>query len=131
MAPRLPGQPVDIHTHRVHTRTVAALRNRLTVPDARGAGAFLRVSKHPDHGKVVLSHWRGTLCVASTPVELAEVPALINVLAEALGEGLAVDSDRSVDPRPVGSRRPHLATRLRLTAADRVELLAARWKRRD
>jgi hypothetical protein len=36
---------------------------------------------------VVLSHWRDRICVASTPVELHEVPALIGILVDALAEG--------------------------------------------
>jgi hypothetical protein len=39
--------------------------------------------------KVVLSHWRDGVCVASTPVDLGELPALIGVLVEALGDGAA------------------------------------------
>lgn len=82
--------PVDTDGAQVHTRGVGALPNRLNIPDARGSGAYLRVTKHPDQRKVVLSHWRGTLCVASTPVDLGEVPALIGVLADALGDAEAV-----------------------------------------
>ena len=47
--------------------------NRLHIPDARGQGASLRVTRHPDQRKVVLSHWRDGVCVASTPIELSEV----------------------------------------------------------
>src|ERR1039458_3627341 len=42
---------------------------RLSIPDARGQGASLRVTRHPEQGKIVLSHWRDGLCVASTPIE--------------------------------------------------------------
>jgi hypothetical protein len=68
---------------------VGALPNRLNIPDARGRGASLRVTSHPEQRKVVLSHWRDGVCVASTPVDLGELPALIGVLVEALGEGAA------------------------------------------
>ena len=64
--------------------------NRLSIPDARGQGATLRVTRHPEQGKVVLSHWRDGLCVASTPIELSEVSALIGLLADALGEAIDV-----------------------------------------
>ena len=47
----------------------------LTIPDARGSGAYLRVTRHPEQRKVVISHWRDDVCVASTPVELVEVPS--------------------------------------------------------
>jgi hypothetical protein len=72
---------------------------RLSIPDARGQGANLRVTRHPEQRKIVLSHWRDGVCVASTPVELSEVPALIGVLAEALGD--AIDNPTtSVSPPP-------------------------------
>jgi hypothetical protein len=67
----------------------------LTIPDARGSGAYLRITRHPEQRKVVISHWRDDLCVASTPVELVEVPALIGVLADVIG-----DVVRSSDPLP-------------------------------
>jgi hypothetical protein len=60
----------------------------LTIPDARGQDATLRVTWHPEHRKIVLSHWRDGLCVASTPIELAEVSALIGVLADSLGDAV-------------------------------------------
>ncbi|HEY1828389.1 MAG TPA: hypothetical protein VGF87_10230 [Acidimicrobiales bacterium] len=65
--------------------------SRLAIPDARGQGATLRVTRHTEQHKVVLSHWREGVCVASTPIELTEVPALIGVLADALGD--AIDRD--------------------------------------
>ena len=76
--------------------------NRLSIPDARGQGATLRVTRHPEQGKVVLSHWRDGLCVASTPIELSEVSALIGLLADALGEAIDVPKTGPADlaPRP-------------------------------
>jgi hypothetical protein len=61
---------------------------RLTIPDARGQGATLRVTQHPEQRKIVLSHWRDSVCVASTPIELSEVPALIGALADALADAI-------------------------------------------
>jgi len=49
----------------------------------------LRVTRHPEQRKVVFSHWRDGRCVASTPVELSEVPGLIGVLVDALGVAIA------------------------------------------
>jgi hypothetical protein len=71
---------------------------RLSIPDARGQGATLRVTKHPEQRKIVLSHWRDGVCVASTPVELREVPALIGVLADALGDAVDVAPQEIVAP---------------------------------
>ena len=58
----------------------------IAIPDARDRGASLRVTRHPEQHKVVLSHWRGRICVASTPIELSEVPALIGILVDSLAE---------------------------------------------
>jgi hypothetical protein len=78
--------------------------NRLTIPDARGHGATLRVTRHPEQGKVVLSHWREGVCVASTPIELSEVSGLIGVLADALGDAI----DTSVPTGVTPDRRPNV-----------------------
>lgn len=72
---------------------------RLSIPDARGHGATLRVTKHPEQRKVVLSHWREGVCVASTPVDLSEVPALIGVLADALGDAIGGKNESAAAPR--------------------------------
>ena len=61
----------------------------LAIPDARGSRATLRVTGHPEQGKIVLSHWRDGVCVASTPIELSEVSALIGVMADALGDAIS------------------------------------------
>jgi hypothetical protein len=58
---------------------------------------------------VVLSHWRDGICVASTPIEFTEIPALIGVLADALGDALPTSDSRSV----VVSARPTLWSRAR------------------
>ncbi len=60
----------------------------VTIPDARGNGASFRVTRHQAERKIVLSQWRGGVCVASTPIELSDVPALIGILADALGEAV-------------------------------------------
>jgi hypothetical protein len=105
--------------------------NRLTIPDARGHGATLRVTRHPEQGKVVLSHWREGVCVASTPIELSEVSGLIGVLADALGDAIDTSTPAGTTPaRPpsvVGIVRnwirPKLAqvTELRLVRNPREE----------
>jgi hypothetical protein len=64
------------------------------------------VTRHPEQGKIVLSHWRDGLCVASTPIELNEVSALIGVLADALGDAIDV---QPVTPIPPVKRPSFLA----------------------
>ena len=58
----------------------------------------------------MLSHWRDGVCVASTPIELSEVSALISVLADALGDAIGATA-----PAPPASQRerPSVLTTLR------------------
>ena len=99
----MPGR-CTVHTHWVGP-------NRLSIPDARGQGASLRVTRHPEQRKIVLSHWRDGLCVASTPIELSEVSALIGVLADALGD--AIDAPTISGAPGPGPRGPGGLTALR------------------
>jgi hypothetical protein len=118
--------PVDKSRRQVHTPWVGALPKRLNIPDARGTGAYLRVTRHPDERKVVLSHWRDDVCVASTPVELNELPALIGVLADALGDAAAEPDRDLVGSSTTPSRRSKLRNRLRPALAKVVDLRVRR-----
>ena len=70
------------HTRRV---TVSPLPRRGGVQfDQRGAGRALRVSAHPETNAVLISIWHGDRCVATHQVATADVPELINLLANAL-----------------------------------------------
>ena len=60
--------------------------NRVFLADGRGGDRYLRVTFHPDTDTVVFSHWHGDVCVASTPVSLAEAAKLIELLARASGQ---------------------------------------------
>lgn len=73
---------------------------RLNIPDARGRGSTLRVTRQPGQRKVVFSHWRDGRCIASTPIELAEVPGLIGVLVDALGVAVDMRNRPSIVPTP-------------------------------
>lgn len=63
----------------------------------------------------MLSHWRDGLCVASTPIELSEVSALIGVLADALGDAIDATAQRPATPNrrsPISIIRSWLRPRL-------------------
>lgn len=81
----------------------------LSIPDPRGQGAVLRVTKHPEQRKVVLSHWRDGVCVASTPVDVSEVPGLIGVLVDAMGDVL----DRTSHDRALAAQRASVLSSIR------------------
>jgi hypothetical protein len=57
------------------------------VPDTRGAGRALRATWHHEAGCVVLSVWRGNVCVASARVDSEDVPGLVDVLVSGLADG--------------------------------------------
>jgi len=65
---------------------MGAAKGAVEVADRRGNDAHLRVSWHPEKRLVNISHWRRGICVSSTPVELTDVPALVNLLVGALEE---------------------------------------------
>jgi hypothetical protein len=71
---------------------------RRQIPDQRDDGRHLRVSWHPTRRVVVFSHWRDGVCVATTPVELAEIPSIIAILVKALGD--AFQSRAPTSPTP-------------------------------
>src|SRR6516162_9007092 len=90
-------------------KAVVVAPRSLSIPDSRGHGSTLRVTRHPEQNKVVLSHWRDGVCVASTPIDLTDVSALIGVLADALSD--AIDMTSPVSGAP--SRGIQLLTELR------------------
>ena len=96
----------------------------LSIPDSRGQGATLRVTRHPEQNKVVVSHWRDGVCVASTPIELSEVSALIGVLADALGDAIDLTSPASGTPSRGAQLLAELRAWLKPRLAQIVELRA-------
>ena len=128
------ARTLDTTAWKVHNRHVGP--TRLNIPDARGRGATLRVTRQPGQRRVVFSHWSDGRCVASTPIELGEVPGLIAVLVDALG--VAVDmgnravsranpeapghgSRAEMDPPTVGAgHRASIAARAQECGADRI-----------
>jgi hypothetical protein len=104
---------------------------RLSIPDARGQGATLRVTKHPEQGKIVLTQWRDGVCVASTPVELREVPALIGVLADALGDAIDATPKKAIAPPAKGSLLSVIRSWLRPRLAQITELRLVRDPSKD
>jgi hypothetical protein len=65
----------------------------LQIDDPRDGDRHLRVSWHASRQVVVFSQWRQGVCVATTPVELADIPAVIGVLVDAL-----VDASKGAGP---------------------------------
>jgi hypothetical protein len=82
---------------------------RVFVEDFRDNGAYLRATWHPDRAVVVLSHWQGDICRASTAIPVAEGSKLIELLVTALRDAAV----SGTAPSPVQGRQPSLRDRLR------------------
>ena len=57
------------------------------------AGRRLRVSSHPDAGRVVLSIWQDDICRATLRLAEEDVPELVKMLSSSLIQPSAEDSD--------------------------------------
>jgi hypothetical protein len=94
---------------------------QLQISDQRDGARHLRLSWHASRRVVVFSHWRDGVCVASTPVDVAEIPTIIGVLVKALADTSRSPTSEASAPsarsvlRDVGQilhawLRPRLAT---------------------
>ncbi|MEO5982959.1 MAG: hypothetical protein ABIQ13_11635 [Pedococcus sp.] len=62
------------------------------------AGRTLRISGHPESGRVVLSIWQDTVCKATVRLLAEDVPAVVEMLARsALTPGSADKDARAFD----------------------------------
>ncbi len=59
-------------------------RPTVEAPDVRDSGDRLRLSWHADRRVLVVSHWRGKLCVATTRVDVEALPSMMVLIAKAL-----------------------------------------------
>ena len=57
------------------------------------AGRRLRVSSHPDAGRVVLSIWQDDICRATLRLAEEDVPELVKMLSSSLVRPSARESD--------------------------------------
>ena len=57
------------------------------------AGRRLRVSSHPDAGRVVLSIWQDDICRATLRLAEQDVPELVRMLSSSLVQPHAEESD--------------------------------------
>jgi len=57
------------------------------------AGRRLRVSSHPDAGRVVLSIWQDDICRATLRLAEEDVPELVKMLSSSLVQPPAQESD--------------------------------------
>jgi len=68
------------------------------VPQALGSDEFLRATWHESRQVMVFSHWDGDHCVAATPVRVADLAELAELIAGALASSDSME--RPVWPAP-------------------------------
>jgi hypothetical protein len=86
---------------------------RVLIADQRANGSYLRASWHADRRVVVVSHWRGDVCTASTAIALTEIPKLISMLVAALAERPQVAVPAAERSTAMSERVAHALTGLR------------------
>ncbi|HEX8802801.1 MAG TPA: hypothetical protein VF743_01370 [Acidimicrobiales bacterium] len=59
---------------------------RALLPDARGAGRFLRVSWHPSTEQFVVSMWEGESCVSAVRLVADAATELVQLLSQGLAD---------------------------------------------
>ncbi len=83
----------------------------LVVRDQRGEDRYLRASWHADTHSIVLSHWSGGVCTASTRLALADVPGLIGFLVDTLHHAATARLSSPATEAAPERRREGLAAR--------------------
>ena len=63
------------------------------------AGRTLRISGHPESGRVVLSIWQDTVCRATVRLLAEDVPAVVEMLARSALTPSSLDGDGDGDSR--------------------------------
>lgn len=92
-------------------------RRRVLVPQALGSDEFLRVTWHESRQVMVFSHWDGVRCVAATPVRVADLAELAELIAGAFAS--SDSTERPVWPAPDRSELVVPAAGLRVPAFER------------
>jgi hypothetical protein len=105
-----------------------ATTRRVYLPDVRGNDQYLRATWHPETAVVVVSHWVGEVCVASTPVGVADLSNLIGLLVSALQDTATplplprASMAPAAPPRGLVGLAERLRARLRPTLAQVITL---------
>jgi hypothetical protein len=75
-------------------------KRRAFLEDARGDGSYLRVTWHPEHRSFVLSHWRNSVCTATTQLRAEDAAPLISLLASGLADIAGVPAPTPAPGQP-------------------------------
>ena len=100
-------RPAASHTLSMADVGAEATR-RIFIEDVRRNDAYLRATWHPETRVLVVSHWTGDMCTASTPISVNDAGKLIGLLVTAL-EGAAMSSVQIEPSPPVRRASWHVA----------------------
>jgi hypothetical protein len=95
---------------------------RLFLPDVRSPHRYLRVTWHKETSTVVLSHWQGEVCVASTPVTLDDATRLIGLIVGALKDDAVKPAETPAPPSLPRGLINRLRERIRPQLAEVVRI---------
>jgi len=102
---------------------VPGAKAALQIVDSRNRGRYLRMSWHPSRRAVIVSQWRDGVCVATTPVGLADLPALIDLLVQVLQD--AASDKRPLESPTIGSVRRDIRSLIRTWLGPRLAAVLA------
>jgi hypothetical protein len=109
-------------------------RALVEIVDRRDAGGHLRVTWHPAKRLINVSQWRHGVCVATTPVELSDVPELVSLLVGALEEAAAMPPEQPAAEPTLSTLRQDartvLTSRARALVSGRARTLPSILRRR-
>jgi hypothetical protein len=88
-------------------------RRRVFLQQALGADEFLRVTWHETDRVIVFSHWQSEICVAATPVKVADTAELTTLLVQALGHAATQPAAGSETISTQGTTWQRLVTAMR------------------
>ena len=115
--------PMDTTRSRSHTARVPGAKAAVQIADSRNRGRYLRVSWHPSRRTVIVSQWRDGVCVATTPIGLAEIPALVGLLVQVLHD--AASAARPLESPTIGSVRRDIRSLIRSWLRPRLAAVLA------
>jgi hypothetical protein len=95
--------------------------NRVFLPDVRGGDQYLRATWHPESATIVFSHWNGEVCMASTPVALADCADLVELQVRSLSQVASRQLAPASASPPRGSAMDRLRAVLRPKVADVID----------
>ena len=75
-----------------------SFERRVVIEDVRRDDTYLRVTWHAESRVYVVSHWKGSVCVAATRVPVEASPDLVRLFVDGLAESATPPAAQPADP---------------------------------